>query len=249
MATLTEIHTLSRLCPYKFPPPMDDTGLVGIGGDLATPTLLYAYLHGLFPWFDKGDSIAWWNPNPRCVITPDSFTPAKSLVRTAKKRHNWQIYINRNFNKVIHACSLPRAYTSDTWIHEEIKESYARLHRLGVAFSIEIYDDSDTLAGGLYGLKIGACVFGESMFHHQTDASKLAFWALNKFCQQVGVPLIDCQLENSYLMGLGASLISRNDYMQKLLMLTNPCSHIANAALSLYALPLNTSISWLYGQT
>lgn len=225
---------------------MDDAGLVGIGGDLTTPTLLYAYLHGLFPWFDKDDAIAWWCPNPRCVIEPDKFVPAKSLVRTAKKRQNWQIYLNRNFKQVIHACSLPRAYSDDTWIHEEVKESYARLHALGVAFSLEIYDENDTLAGGLYGLKIGACVFGESMFHYQTDASKLAFWALTKFCQAAKVPLIDCQLENSYLIGLGAQLMPRPLFLRKLHELTNPCSHTANNALSFYALPLQTSLSWLY---
>lgn len=245
MTTLQQIHTLAKLCPYQFPPPMDADGLVGIGGDLHTPTLLYAYLQGLFPWFDKGDAIAWWCPNPRCVITPSAFIPQKSLVRTAKKRRDWQIYLNRDFDAVIHACSLPRSYSADTWIHDEIKQSYSRLHQLGVAFSVEIYDTNDQLAGGLYGLKIGACVFGESMFHHQTDASKLAFWALCYLCVQTNILLIDCQLPNTYLLGLGAQCIPRTQFLQQLHTLTHPQSSPANQATNWSSLAFHQPLSWL----
>lgn len=248
MPTLYDLHRLAHACIYRFPPPCDDAGLVGLGGDLLPSTLIYAYLNGLFPWFNKDEAIAWWNPNPRCVIFPSEYRPAKSLVRTAKKHKDWHISLTLDFDAVVHNCSLPRAYSDDTWIHDNIKQSYHLMKELGVGYSIEIWDgipQQSELVGGLYGLKIGGCAFGESMFHKRTDASKLAFWGLNRLCLLTGVRMIDCQLPNEYLMGLGATLISRDLFLEKLAILTYPKSYHATAT-DWHTFELNSPLAWLY---
>lgn len=224
--TLDQVHALAATCPYQFPLPLSDDGLVALGGDLEPATLLNAYMQGLFPWFNQGEPIAWWCPNPRCVFVPNTFRPAKSLKRTAKNSR-WQITMNQAFDDVVHSCSLPRSYSDDTWIHAEMKQAYAQLHQMGIAKSIEVWEGEpckSALVGGLYGLQIGAIFFGESMFHVKTDASKIAFWVLTDLCDKSGIQLIDCQLENAYLMGLGASLMSRHDFLITLTQLVKvPC--------------------------
>lgn len=243
MLSLADIHTIADTCPYRFPvediiAQSDDTdnqsleqqvGLIALGGDLTVSTLLQAYLTGLFPWFNHNEPIAWWCPNPRCVMHPNTFCPAKSLKRVAKKHTDWHLSLNNVFDEVIRACSLPRVqqgqWVDETWIHNEIKASYGDLHAIGVAFSLEVWSGLPTrspLVGGLYGLKIGNMVFGESMFHHKTDASKLAFWALNRLCVHSNIVLIDCQLPNDYLMGLGADLMQRTDFLAILKKATDP---------------------------
>lgn len=219
--SLASLHTLADACPYDFQNAAlmaDSDGFLGTGADLSAATLLHAYRSGVFPWFDADDPICWWSPSTRCVIKPDAFTPSKSLVRTAKKQP-WTLTTNLVFDDVIDACSQPRHYTSDTWIHDEMKMAYGELHRLGVAVSVEIWAGTPLdgeLIGGLYGVNIGAIFCGESMFHRQTDASKVAFWGLMKLCQQTGIALVDCQLENPHLMSLGASLMPRSEFLQTL---------------------------------
>lgn len=221
MNTIQSLYDIAAYCPYHFVPPSDDDGLVGLGGDLQVPTLLQAYLEGCFPWFDAPDAIAWWCPNPRCVLVPDTFVPKKSLVRNLKRQSDWYLCLNHDFKSVIHACSLPRVYSCDTWIHQSMKDAYQSLHHIGAAFSLEVYE-RHALIGGLYGVKIGSVVFGESMFYTKTDASKAAFWALAKYCQDTKVPLIDCQLPNSHLFSLGATLMARTDFLDTLKELTAP---------------------------
>lgn len=208
--------------PYEFPDPIQSdptgAGLIAMGADLAPTTLLYAYTHGMFPWFNEDEPIAWWCPEPRCVIMPEHYKPSKSLRRTAK-RSDWQITINQAFDEVIQACSLPRSYADDTWIHEEMIEAYLRLHQMGYAHSIEVWQGSEPsrrLVGGLYGLKIGQIYFGESMFHTETDASKIAFWALMRLCAYCDMPLVDCQLPNPHLISLGAKIIARSQFLSRL---------------------------------
>lgn len=205
-------------CNYLFPEPdeadPEGLGLVAIGADLAPQTLLSAYSQGLFPWFNEDEPIAWWSPEPRCVLDPSSFTPSKSLRRLAKAS-SWHWSVNSAFEEVIHACSLPRSYTEDTWIHEEMIQAYTELHKLGYAHSFEVWEDQ-SLIGGLYGLKIGQIYFGESMFHRQSNASKIAFWALNNFCQHTAVALIDCQLPNPHLQSLGAGIMPRQLFLTRL---------------------------------
>ncbi len=203
---------------YRFPNPNivdpDGNGLIAMGADLAPSTLLLAYSQGLFPWFNEDDAIAWWCPEPRCVLDPTTFKPSKSLKRQAKTS-TWHWSINQAFNEVIHACSLPRSYANDTWIHDEMIAAYHELHRLGFAHSIEVWDGQD-LVGGLYGLKLGQIYCGESMFHRQTNASKVAFWALTVLCAHSQMSLIDCQLPNPHLQSLGAVTLPRQAFLAKL---------------------------------
>lgn len=228
MAHLVEIHAWAQACAYTFPNPADSdpdgTGLIVLGADLRPETLIGAYLQGYFPWFNRGEPIAWWCPEPRCVMLPETFSPSKSLYKRVKSAADWYVSLNLSFHEVIHACSLPRAYSDDTWIHDAMKAAYGALHELGVAFSLEVWAGNPVstnrqdcqLIGGLYGLQMGRMVFGESMFHHKTDASKVAFWALNRLCVQTGVRLIDCQLENPHLMRLGATQMARQDFLKTL---------------------------------
>lgn len=214
---------LRSLGRYDFPNPMvvdpDGIGIVAIGGDLASETLISAYAQGLFPWFNQKEPIAWWCPDPRCVIVPTEYLASKSLRRQSKKER-WQLTLNQAFDDVIHACSLPRnddlPEVEHTWIHREMIEAYTKLHAQGFAHSIEVWDDKGQLIGGLYGLKIGGIYFGESMFHRASNASKLAFWGLMRLCEQSNVELVDCQLPNEHLMSLGAETLPRAEFLAKL---------------------------------
>ncbi len=214
---------IRRLGRYDFPAPAsadpEGMGLVAVGADLAPETLISAYAQGLFPWFNEDEPIAWWCPEPRCVMVPSDYQPSKSL-RKQVRRARWQITLNRSFDEVIHACSLPRSdglpVGEHTWIHDEMIAAYTQLHAYGFAHSIEVWDEHAQLIGGLYGLKIGSIYFGESMFHHASNASKIAFWGLTRLCRQSGVALIDCQLPNDHLLSLGADTLHRADFLAQL---------------------------------
>ncbi|WP_367104736.1 leucyl/phenylalanyl-tRNA--protein transferase [uncultured Psychrobacter sp.] len=220
-------ETLKSLGRYNFPDPAlvdpDGIGIVAVGGDLAPETLISAYAQGLFPWFNEDDPVAWWCPQPRCVIVPSDYVPSKSLKKQAA-RTRWQVTLDQAFDEVIHACSLPRCDDfnnehsdgAHTWIHDEMIEAYTELHNYGFAHSIEVWDENKNLIGGLYGLKLGKVYFGESMFHRASNASKIAFWSLMALCQQSKVELVDCQLVNDHLLSLGATTRSRNEFLTEL---------------------------------
>ncbi len=214
---------IKSLGQYDFPNPANvdpnGIGMVAMGGDLAPETLLSAYAQGLFPWFNEDDPIAWWCPEPRCVIVPTDYQPSKSLRKQAQKSR-WQLTLNQAFDEVIRACSLPRSDEliegEHTWIHDEMIEAYTELHAYGFAHSIEVWDEHQQLVGGLYGLKIGSIYFGESMFHTASNASKLAFWGLMRLCAQSNIALVDCQLPNDHLLSLGAGISSRDNFLSRL---------------------------------
>lgn len=216
-------HKLDMLSRFAFPDPKladpDGTGFVALGGDLAPDTLIAAYAQGLFPWFNEGEPQAWWCPEPRCVIIPSEYCPSKSLKKQAKSSR-WRLTLNHAFAEVIQACSLPRSYSptdgDHSWIHQTMIDAYQALHQVGFAHSVEVWDDDNVLIGGLYGVKIGQIYFGESMFHQQANASKLAFWGLMQLCQQSGVTLVDCQLPNPHLMSLGAVTMPRAEFLTQL---------------------------------
>lgn len=203
---------------YIFPNPLEvdpeGEGLICLGADLTTPTLIEAYSHGLFPWFNEGEPICWWSPDPRCIIDPNAYKPSKTLLRTMKK-YDYQITINQAFETVIRSCSLPRHYANETWISNDIITSYINLFNQGFGYSIEVWEN-DTLVGGLYGVHLGRGCFGESMFSQKTDVSKIAFYVLMLVGQEQNLPWIDCQLENDHLISLGATCISRYEYINSL---------------------------------
>jgi leucyl/phenylalanyl-tRNA--protein transferase len=152
-------------------------------------------------------------------MVPSQYQASKSLRKQAK-RERWQLTLNQAFDDVIHACSLPRSDElsegEHTWIHDEMIDAYTELHAQGFAHSIEVWDDKGQLIGGLYGLRLGGIYFGESMFHHASNASKLAFWGLMRLCEQSHIGLVDCQLPNDHLMSLGATTMARVDFLAQL---------------------------------
>jgi len=196
-----------------------EDGLLAAGGDLSTPRLLNAYQHGLFPWFNKDDPILWWSPDPRMVLFTDKIKISKSLKRTLRTSP-LTVTFDQAFTHVITACSLPRDKDNtdpenSTWIHPDIIQAYVTLHQQGVAHSVECWLDNK-LVGGLYGIAIGRMFFGESMFSHVRDSSKIA---LVKLCHQLnlwGFPLIDCQVYSSHLESLGAEEIPRSEFIREI---------------------------------
>jgi len=195
----------------------EPNGLLAQGGDLSPETLLLAYAQGIFPWFNEGQEILWWSPDPRMVLKPSEVHISRSLRRTIRSSA-WQLRYDSNFASVIKYCATSRrdaGVGADTWITADMLDAYTALHHLGVAHSIEVFA-GDRLVGGLYGLLIDSVFFGESMFHAQTDASKVAFVALSVLCANLGVDLIDCQVKNPHLESLGATTLSRQDFEKAL---------------------------------
>jgi len=200
----------------------DPDGLLAIGGNLNAETLLSAYSQGIFPWYEDGQPLLWWSPNPRAVIIPGELHISRSL-RKKLRKNTWQITTDKAFTEVIRACSKPRAYSDDTWITKEMIAAYQQLHRLGHAHSIEVWDQQ-TLVGGLYGIHVGGIFCGESMFSLATDASKAAMVQLDCTAQKQGFELIDCQLPNPHLQSLGTSILPREQFLLQLSQLRDkPC--------------------------
>ncbi|MBQ4890974.1 leucyl/phenylalanyl-tRNA--protein transferase [Shewanella sp. UCD-FRSSP16_17] len=207
----------------QFPDPMqaldEPNGLLAVGGDLSPTRLVEAYYQGIFPWFNDDDPILWWSPHPRAVFTPQT-QPLNKTMRKCLKKSTWRFTINHAFAEVIKACSEPRASEQGTWISTDIQNAYIKLHSLGKAHSIEVWDDK-TLVGGLYGIAVGSVFCGESMFHRQTNASKAAFAMLNQHIAKHGFKLIDAQIMNPHLENLGAKPVPRNEFLQTLKQLRN----------------------------
>ena len=202
----------------RFPPLncalQSPNGLLAAGADLSSSRLIEAYESGIFPWYEDGQPLLWWSPDPRAILRPQSIKISKSLKKRLR-RHQFDIFIDRDFSAVVTACAAPRSYASGTWITPEMLDSYCHLHELGFAHSFEVYD-SDKLVGGLYGVSVGNLFCGESMFHIATDASKVAFAHLAQFMADNGATMIDCQLENDHLVSLGCELIPREEYVKAL---------------------------------
>lgn len=188
----------------------EPNGLLALGGCLSPQRLVNAYRHGAFPWFNPGEPILWWSPDPRLVLFPEQLLISRSLNKTLRK-NQFEIRFDSAFNQVIDACAAPRIYTSGTWITDEMRHAYLDLHALGVAHSCETWLENE-LVGGLYGIAIGKIFFGESMFHRKTDASKVAFVHLVSQLQNWGYALIDCQVSSQHLLSLGAQEIPRNQF-------------------------------------
>jgi len=189
----------------------DPDGLLAAGGMLSPAWLDTAYRKGIFPWNDPEEARLWWTPSPRAVITADSFRVPKRLAREARNS-TLRVTSNMAFTDVLDGCSAPRADSSGTWIDEEIQENYPRLHRSGRAISVECWDETGRLAGGFYGLLIGAALFGESMFTRHSGASKVAFATAAPLLFRSGLRLIDCQMKTSHLERFGVCELERSDF-------------------------------------
>lgn len=185
-------------------------GLLAAGGDLSEKRLLYAYRHGIFPWFDDGQPILWWSPDPRCIIRPDEFHLSRRLSRYLRQS-NFEVSFNTAFDTVIAKCAEDRDGQQGTWITAEMLDAYSQLHQNGWAHSVEVWSDG-VLSGGLYGLAIGKAFFGESMFSRHNNASKAAMLALCQLLEQAGFAVLDCQVESPHLMTLGATTMPRVDF-------------------------------------
>jgi len=189
-------------------------GLLAVGGDLSPSRLIDAYRRGIFPWFNEGEPILWWSPDPRMVLFPQELKISRSLRKTLK-RGNYEIRADSAFKQVMEACAAPRGDQAGTWIHAEMIAAYGRLHEMGMAHSMETWIEGE-LVGGLYGVGQGKMFFGESMFSRVSDASKIAFVHLVTQLQRWGFEMIDCQMKTEHLASLGAREISRKEFRQKL---------------------------------
>lgn len=194
---------------------LEPNGLIAIGGDLSLTRLLNAYERGIFPWFSDGEPILWWSPDPRMVLFPEELKISRSLKKTLKNK-GFEVRFNTAFREVITACSSTlRGGQRGTWITQDIIDAYCRLHDAGYAVSAEFWLNGQ-LAGGCYGVKIGHMFYGESMFHHITDASKVAFVRLVEHLNKTGIQMIDCQMKTAHLASLGAREISRTEFISRL---------------------------------
>jgi leucyl/phenylalanyl-tRNA---protein transferase len=209
------VFTLSKR--HSFPPAhlAIKEGLLAVGGDLTVDRLLTAYRSGIFPWYAEGDPILWWSPDPRLVLYPEELKVSKSLQRVIK-RNTFHITFDMAFESVIRGCAeTKRAYGEGTWITDEMKDAYCKLYRHGYAHSVEAWQ-SDTLVGGLYGVVIGRVFFGESMFSHVSNSSKVAFVRLVENLKHLKFDLIDCQVKTDHLMRFGAREIPRKVFLEQL---------------------------------
>lgn len=201
--------------PDHFPDPADAAaqtdGLLAIGGDLSPERLLAAYRRGIFPWYEEGQPILWWSPDPRAVLVPARLHVSRSLRRTLRG-DRYRVSVDLAFRQVIEACASTRAATG-TWITQEMRSAYLRLHEMGHAHSVETWLGAE-LVGGLYGIAMGGMFFGESMFSRESDASKVALVHLVRLAAARGMQLIDCQVANSHLASLGSELLPRREFLR-----------------------------------
>lgn len=224
----------------RFPPieSASPEGLLAVGGDLSSDRLLEAYRRGIFPWYNPGQPILWWSPDPRAVLHPEKIKISRSLRKTLRRDH-LRVTFDRDFREVMLACAAPRRTRTyecrerqdaesdreqnpggGTWITDEMVEAYCRLYELGYAHSVETRH-GDRLVGGLYGVVLGGVFFGESMFSRETDASKVALVALARTLQARGFRLIDCQLPTAHLASLGTEAMLRATFLAELDLAVN----------------------------
>jgi leucyl/phenylalanyl-tRNA--protein transferase len=199
-----------------FPPVQlaEPDGLLAVGGDLSTQRLLLAYHNGIFPWYE-GKHILWWCPDPRFVLFPEELKVSKSM-RQLIRRESFAFTINKAFDEVIANCkTIPRRGQDGTWITDEVKAAYGRLHRDGYAHSAEAWLNGE-LVGGLYGVRLGHVFFGESMFSKASNASKYAFICYVEQLRKEGVELIDCQVYTEHLESMGARMIPRTEFIERI---------------------------------
>ena len=201
----------------QFPPPhlADKSGLLAIGGDLSLNRMLAAYSKGIFPWYMEGEPILWWSPDPRLVLDPRDLRVSKSLLKIIKKKI-FQVTLDLAFEQVILGCARLGTKNRDkTWLVKDMREAYIDLHKAGYAHSVEAWQNNE-LVGGLYGVALGGCFFGESMFTRISNASKVAFVYLVEVLQSLNFDIIDCQVTTGHLKRFGAREIPRSVFLKAL---------------------------------
>ena len=205
---------LASAYPFPSPREADEHGLLAWGGDLSAERLLSAYSQGIFPWFDE-PPILWFSPDPRMVLLPSELHVGRTLKRSLE-RGTYEIRFDADFEGVIRACAeTPRPGQAGTWITDDMVAAYCRLHELGFAHSSEAYQEG-ALVGGCYGVSLGRAFFGESMFAHRSDASKVAFVELVRKLERWEFAFVDCQVHTEHLERFGAVMWTRADYLAAL---------------------------------
>jgi leucyl/phenylalanyl-tRNA--protein transferase len=215
---------LKLLAPEEPFPPVeralkDPNGLLCAGADLSAARLLAAYRQGIFPWYSGDEPILWWSPDPRMVLFTDELKVSRSLAKSIRNK-GYEVRVDTAFREVIEACAASRRDGGGTWLGEDMRAAYRRLHREGHAHSFETWL-GDRLVGGLYGVAIGRMFFGESMFSRATDASKVALVGLVEDLRARGMPMIDCQQRTPLLASLGAREIPRRTFLRRIAALVN----------------------------
>ena len=209
------VYLLSEDLIFPSPKLAAQEGLLAVGGDLSQERLLLAYRMGIFPWYSENEPIMWWSPDPRLILYPDQLKISKSLKKVINKG-DFELTMDQDFKAVIRACAESRTETNEgTWIVDEMITAYCELHESGLAHSVETWMDGQ-LAGGLYGVSIGRCFFGESMFTRISNASKVALVGLVRHLQNLQFDLIDCQVTTPHLVSLGAHEIPRARFLDEL---------------------------------
>lgn len=209
------VFRLSEELIFPDPRLASGEGLLAIGGDLSPERLLLAYLIGVFPWYGENEPILWWSPDPRCVLFPSEVHVSRRLARTLRQGH-FRVTCNQAFDRVVAACAAVRKdLGEETWLIPEMQAAYCQLHQLGLAHSVEAWCDGE-LAGGLYGVAFGRLFFGESMFHSETDASKVCLASLCRYLAAQDFLLFDCQVPNPHLLRMGARTILREEFLERL---------------------------------
>ena len=198
---------------HTFPNPntAHESGIVCYGGDLNPNRVIKAYMSGIFPWYNEDDPILWWSPNPRCILKFEDFKVSKTLKKSIDK-NIYEIKFDNDFENVIKSCQNAPRNSNKTWLNDEMIETYIQLHNMGFAHSFESYLDGKLVGGG-YGINIGDIFCGESMFSLQNDASKVALYHLVRRLKNNGFNFIDCQVPNEHLISLGATTISREEFL------------------------------------
>lgn len=214
------VYALDERIAFPEPNLADKSGLLAVGGDLSTERLILAYSSGIFPWYSEGDPIMWWSPDPRMILIPNDLKITKSLKQSINNK-GFDVKFDTKFEKVISNCSkAPRTDQDGTWITEEMKQAYIRLHELGFAHSVETYFNGK-LVGGLYGISLGKAFFGESMFFKKRDASKIALYFLVQKLIELDFHFIDAQIETDHLKSMGAQLVPRKEFLFSLNLALN----------------------------
>jgi len=209
------VFVLNNSIQMPSPELAEADGLLAIGGDLSSDRLLMAYKMGIFPWYNEGEEILWWSPDPRFVLYPNELYVSKSMKKLIDKAI-FKVTIDKNFEQVIRNCKgISRSGQEGTWITDEMEQSYIKLYEKGIAHSVEVWDDNE-LVGGLYGIRLGNIFFGESMFSKKSNASKFGFIHWVRTLQQEGVKIIDCQIPTDHLSSLGAREIPRKAFLHLL---------------------------------